>query len=53
MIWYKSWKNIVYPLLPYPLWGGLDWEEVKLFIEEKLGDIAGEMEIIVFEPKQK
>ncbi len=32
-------------------WGGLKWEEVKVLIEEKLGAIAEEVDVVVFEPK--
>lgn len=32
-------------------WGGLKWEEVKVLIEEKLGTIAEEVDVVVFEPK--
>jgi len=32
-------------------WGGLDWKEVKLLIEEKLERIAEKVDVIVFEPK--
>ncbi len=43
-------SSIALPALGCGL-GGLDWEEVKLLIEEKLEEIAEKVEVVVFEPK--
>ncbi|MFK7906393.1 MAG: macro domain-containing protein [Chitinophagales bacterium] len=43
-------SSIALPALGCGL-GGLDWEEVRLVIEERLGGIAGKTGVIVFEPK--